>query len=108
MFKSFKHFFLKGLQAVQLQNISMNMNTAVIENSEPDGEINWEEVINDSEDEDDTSFKMTSSSESLTSLVQEEPPEYSFSDMYGNAQTKDNEKTYDPPSSNTRRRRKAL
>lgn len=106
--QAIKVFQLYGIQAVQLQNISTNMNTALIENSEPDGDINWEEVINDSEDEDDSSFKMTSSSESLTSLVQEEPPEYSFSDMYGNKQTKDNEKTYDPPSSNTRRRRKAL
>lgn len=83
----------------------MNIDTTLIENSEPDGCINWEEVINDSED--DSSFKMSSSSESLTSLVREEPPEYSFSDMYGNASTKDNGITYDPPSSNTRRRKKA-
>lgn len=83
----------------------MNIDTTLVENSEPDGDINWEEVINDSED--DTSFKMTSSSESITSLVREEPPEYSFSDMYGNAQTKDSGITYDPPSSNTRRRKKA-
>lgn len=83
----------------------MNIDTTLVENSEPDGDINWEEVINDSED--DTSFKMTSSSESLTSLAREEPPEYSFSDMYGDARAKDNEITYDPPSSNTRRRKKA-
>ncbi|XP_015371316.1 PREDICTED: receptor expression-enhancing protein 4-like [Diuraphis noxia] len=100
-----KAFHLYGIQAVQLQNISMNIDTTLIENSEPDGYINWEEVINDSED--DTSFKMTSSSESLTSLVREEPPEYSFSDMYGNASTNGNGITYDPPSSNTRRRKKA-
>lgn len=112
--KKFTNFFLNlainvfqlyGIQAVQLQNISMNMNTNLIENSVPDGDINWEEIINDSED--DSSFNVTSSSESLTSLVQEEPPEYSFSEMYGNTQTKDSEITYDPPSSNTRRRKKA-
>lgn len=85
----------------------MNIDTTLVENSEPDGEINWEEVINDSEDDtSDTSFKMTNSSESISSLVREEPPEYSFSDMYGNAHTKDNGITYDPPSSNTRRRKK--
>lgn len=100
-----KGFQLYGLQAVQLQNISTSIDTTLIENSEPDGYINWEEVINDSED--DTSFKMTSSSESLTSLEREETPEYSFSDMYGNSETKDNGITYDPPSSNTRRRKKA-
>lgn len=84
----------------------MNMNnTTLIQNSEPDGVINWEEAINDSDD--DSSFKLSSSSESLNSLVQEEPPEYSYSEMYGAAQTKDNEKIYDPPSSNTRRRKKA-
>jgi len=77
----------------------MNIDTTLVENSEPDGDINWEEVINDSDDsDDDTSFK--NSSESITS-------EYSFSDMYGNTQTKDNGITYDPPSSNTRRRKKA-
>lgn len=103
-----KAFQIYGIQAVQLQNISMNIDTTLVENSEPDGDINWEEVINDSDDsDDDPSFKMTSSSESITSLVREEPPEYSFSDMYGNAQTKDNGITYDPPSSNTRRRKKA-
>jgi len=82
----------------------MNIDTTLVENSEPDGNINWEEIINDSEE--DTSFKMTSSSESLTSLVGEEPPEYSFSDMYGNSSTKENGKTYDPPSSNLRKRKK--
>ena len=51
--------------------------------------------------------KISGSTKCLNSLVQEEPPEYSFSEMYGNTQTKDSEITYDPPSSNTRRRKKA-
>lgn len=72
------------------------INTAMIENSEPDGEINWEEVINDSVDD-------SSSSESLE---REGSPTYSFSDMYSSNETNVNQITYDPPASNTRRRKK--
>ncbi|XP_025424324.1 receptor expression-enhancing protein 4-like isoform X2 [Sipha flava] len=86
-----KGFQLYGMQVVTLQNIN-----TMVENSEPDGEINWEEVINDSEDD-------ISSSESL---VREGSPTYSFSDMYNSNETNDNKVTYDPPASNTRRRRK--
>lgn len=73
-----------------------NMNVTMIENNEPDGNINWEEITDDSEEN-------SSSSESIA-LVYEDTPDYSFSDMYG--QTKESEFTYDPPASNTRRRKR--
>lgn len=73
----------------------MNMNMNTIENSEPDGDVNWDE-INDSDNN-------SSSSESLV----DEDPVYTFSNMYGPTQTIDTEVAYDPPASNTRRRKKA-
>lgn len=75
-----------------------NMNVTMIENSEPDGNINWEEITDDSEEN-------SSSSESVA-MANEDTAEYSFSDMYG--QTEENEFTYDPPASNTRRRKRAI
>lgn len=76
--------------------MSMNMNMDAIENSEPDGDVNWDEVIDDSDD----------NSNSSESLVDEESV-YSFSNMYGPTQAVDTKVTYDPPASNTRRRKKA-
>lgn len=73
----------------------MNMNMNTIENSEPDGDVNWDEM-NDSDNN-------SSSSESLV----DKEPVYSFSNMYGPTQEIDTEVTYDPPASNTRRRKKA-
>jgi receptor expression-enhancing protein 1/2/3/4 len=87
-----------GLQIGPLQNINMNM--TMIENSEPDGDINWDEVINNSKDDENSSTISLTESES-------EEPDYSFSNMYGTTQTKDNGITNDPPASNTRIRKKA-
>lgn len=82
------------------------MNTANVENNEPDGDIHLEDVnydVNDINDENENNF---SSSESLSSLDLEEPS-YSFSNMYSTLPINDNAPTYDPPASNTRRRKKA-
>lgn len=73
----------------------------IIEKSEPDGCINWEEVINNDDDDD------SSSSSSISSLGPG-GSEYSFSEMFGPAETNDIEIKYDPPSKNTRRRKNVL
>lgn len=76
----------------------MNMNMDMVENSEPDGHVNWDDdLVNDSD----------GNSSSSESLVSNEEPVYSFSNMYGPTQTTDTEIIYDPPASNTRRRKKA-
>jgi len=93
---------LYGFQIATLQNISMNMN--VVESSEPDGNVNWDENIYEEIFSDDEN----SSSSEPVPLVHEEP-QYFFSNMYGPIPTTDSDDlTYDPPACNTRRRKKAL
>lgn len=86
-----------------LQTISMNQNNAITTNeiSEPDG--NNDILYDDVDDSEDDS---SSDGDSLDLSVQEEPPAFLFSEMYGNNENK-NELIYDPPASNTRRRKRA-
>lgn len=95
-------FLLQGIQIGPLQNISINLNAMTIDEiSEPDGDNNiLDNGVDDSEDD------SISIADSFDFSVQEEPPEYSFSEMYGHNENKE-ELTYDPPASNTRRRKKA-
>lgn len=73
---------------------------ALVESNEPDGNINWEEFIVDSDNTDsDSSFSKSSS------LAHNEL-ECNFSSMYENNQIKEDELLYDPPASNTRRRKR--
>jgi len=74
----------------------------IVEISEPDGNVNWDEDIYEEMSDNDSS----SSLKSVPPLVNEEP-QYSFSNMYGSTQTINNDLAYDPPASNTRRRKKA-
>lgn len=75
-------------------------NENVIENDEPDGHVFLEEINDDSDDD-------TDSSKSVISCVHEYP-EYTVSEIYYEPVQTDNFETkYDPPASNTRRRRKA-
>lgn len=85
----------------------MNMNTNnimtmnAIETTEHDGNINWEEYLNDTED---------NCSSSSGSNIDSEPEElkYTYSDMYGPIPvTIDNKLIDDTPACNTRRRKKA-
>lgn len=103
---SFYFCFLKRIQFGPLQNIKQgNTTVALVENTEPDGNIDWEECLIESESDFD-SDSSSSSSKSVSTLAHEEP-ECHFSNMYGNNQIKDNKlTTYDPPASNTRRRKK--
>lgn len=95
---------MKGIQFGPFQNIKQcNRTVALVENTEPDGNIEWEECLVDSESDFDSD---SSSSKSVSTLAHEEP-EYHFSNMYGNNQIKNDKLiTYDPPASNTRRRKK--
>ncbi|VVC34808.1 TB2/DP1/HVA22-related protein [Cinara cedri] len=96
-----KAFLAYGIQIGPLQNIKQSNTVTLVESSEPDGNVNWDEYFVDSEEFDSDS----SSSKSVSSLAHEEP-DYHFSHMYGNNKTKDDKLTYDPPASNTRRRKK--
>lgn len=100
------YIFFKGIHIAPLQNVSTNINTmSMVEYSEPDGDSNLVEVVENSEDystddsEDDPNFSVHS--------LQEELPEYSFSEMYGQNEIQDELRLHDPPASNTRRRKKA-
>lgn len=76
-------------------NNAMNMN--VIETDEPDGDINWEEMDDDLEN----------NSPSLSEPYSEpEEVNYFYSNMYGTTTMIIDEFTDDPPASNTRRRKK--
>lgn len=79
-------------------NMNNVMNINAIETDEPDGDINWEEIDDELEN----------NSPSLSDPNSEpEEVEYFYSNMYGTTpMTIDNELTDDPPASNTRRRRK--
>lgn len=76
----------------------------MIEKSEPDGDINWQEVISDESDDESNSSDYTVSTIPPVQIVPEEP-DYTFSNMYGHTQINDNDNG--PPSSNTRRRKKS-
>lgn len=73
----------------------ININTNTIETTEPDGDINWEDIFDDTED-------------NCSNSSEPEGSEYSYSNMYGPTPlTINNELTDGPPASNTRRRKKA-
>lgn len=76
-------------------NNAMNMN--VIETDEPDGDINWEEMDDDLENNSPSLSEPNSEPEEV---------DYFYSNMYGNTPMTIDEFTDDPPASNTRRKKK--
>jgi len=79
----------------------ININRNAIEATEPDGDINWKDILDDTEDN-------CSSSSGSNIASEPEDSEYSYSNMYGPTPIAiNNELTDGPPASNTRRRKKA-